>query len=90
MAEPQLLVDQAEGFMNGGTLLDGHLDVRKCQELEYLVVVTPYPAKFVLRPASPCRGDDLALARTFAGPTARLEILLENVDWRAVVALVII
>jgi hypothetical protein len=41
-----------------------------------------------LRPAAAGGSDDLALAGALAGPAARLEILLEDLDRGAVVALV--
>src|SRR4051794_31272269 len=88
MAEPELLVDEAKRLVNPAALLRRDLDVRKGEELQDLVLVAPYPSQFVLRPAAGCRGDDLALAGALAGPAARLEILFEHLDRRAIVALV--
>src|SRR5689334_8745041 len=88
MAEPELLVDEAQRLINGAALLGSDLDVGKGEELEDLVLGTPHAAKLVLRPAPRGRGDDLALAGPLGGPPARLEILLEDLDGSAVVALV--
>src|SRR6185312_176780 len=89
MAEPQLLVDQAQRLVNGGALLDCDLDVGKCEELQNLVLGAPDAAKLVLRPASGRRGDDLALGGSLARPAARLEILFEDLDRSPVVALLL-
>src|SRR4249919_1728023 len=88
MAEPQLLVDEADRFIDGGALLDAHLDVGKCQELQHLVFLPPHAAQFILRPAACGRSNDFAFACALTGPAARFEILLENLDRRAVVALI--
>jgi hypothetical protein len=88
MAEPELLVDQPQRLVDCGALLGGDLDVGKGEELQYLVLVAPNPAQLVLRPAAACRGDDFAFAGALACPAARLEILLEDLDRGAVVALV--
>src|SRR5207237_6421844 len=63
------------------------LDVREGEELQHLVLWPPDTTKLILRPAPGCRGDDLAVAGALARPAARLEILLENLDRSAVVAL---
>src|SRR4051812_47659214 len=87
MAEPKLLVDEAEGLIEGLALFRRRLDVREGQELQNLVLRAPNAAQLVLRPAAGRRGDDLALGRTLARPAPRLEILFENLDWSAVVPL---
>src|SRR5579884_3122440 len=89
MAEPQLLVDQAQRLVDREPFVGPDLDVREGEELQHLVFGPPHPAKLVLRPAAGRRRDDLAVARPLAGPPARLEILLENLDRSAVVALVL-
>src|SRR5206468_11970997 len=63
------------------------LDVGKGKELQHLVLGPPDAAKLILRPAAGRRGDDLAVAGALTRPAARLEILLENLDRSAVVAL---
>jgi hypothetical protein len=88
MTEPQLFVDEADRFINGGALLDANLDVGKSKELQYLIFLPPYAAKLILRPATGRRGDDLPIAGAFAGPASRFEILLEDLYRRAVVTLV--
>jgi hypothetical protein len=88
MAEPQLLVDEADRFIDGGALFRADLDVREGQELQHLVFLPPHAAQLILRPAASCRGDDFAIAGALAGPAARFEILFEDLDRRAVVALV--
>src|SRR6185369_7869020 len=80
MTEPQLFVDQAQRFIDRQPLLRGDLDVGKSEELQDLVFRTPHAAKFVLRPASRRGGNDLTVAGSLASPSARLEILLENLD----------
>src|SRR5438270_6819412 len=87
MAEPELLVDQAQRLVNREPLVESDLDVGESEKLKHLVLGPPDAAKLVLRPAAGRRSDDLALGRPLARPAARLEILLENLDWRAVVAL---
>src|SRR5689334_24467352 len=89
MAEPQLLVDEPERFIDRGALVGRHLDVGEREELQHLVLGAPDAAKLVLRPAASRRGDDLAFGRALARPAARLEILFEDLDWSAVVALVL-
>jgi hypothetical protein len=88
MAEPQLLVDQAECLVDRDALLRPDLDVRKGEELQDLIFAAPDAAELILRPAAGRRSDDLAVGGALAGPAARLEILFENFDGRAVVALV--
>src|SRR5947209_12367225 len=87
MAEPQLLVDQAQRLEDCGALLGADLDVGERQKLQHLVFGTPHSAQLVLRPAAGRRSDDLAVAGALACPAARLEILLEDLDRSAVVAL---
>src|SRR5205085_6151932 len=87
MAEPQLLVDQAQRFENGRFLFRPDLDVRKGQELQHLVLGPPHAAKLILRPAPGCGRDNLAIAGTVARPAAGLEILFKDLDRRAVVTL---
>src|SRR5947209_640990 len=89
MAEPQLLVHQAQRFIDGPPLLGGHLDVWKGEELQHLVLRAPHATKLVLRPAACGGGDDFTLGGALACPAASLEILLERFDRRAVVALVV-
>jgi hypothetical protein len=88
MPEPQLLVDEAERLVDGGALLGGDLDVGESEELQYLVLAAPNPTQLILRPDAVCRSDDLAFAGALASPAPRLEILLEDLDRGAVVALV--
>jgi hypothetical protein len=76
MAEPQLLVDESDRFIDGRALLRPDLDVGEGQELENLVFLPPYAAQLILRPAAGRRSDDLAIAGALAGPAARFEILL--------------
>src|SRR5690242_10520327 len=87
MAEPQLLVDEAERFIDGGALVGRHLDVGEGKELQHLVLRAPDASKLILRPAAGGRSDDLALGGALARPATRLEILFEDLDRRAVVAL---
>src|SRR4051794_17099343 len=87
MAEPQLLVHQAQGFINRGALLGRHLDVGESEELKHLILGAPHTAELILRPAASRRCNDLAVAGALARPPARLEILLEDLDRRAIVAL---
>src|SRR6266567_493024 len=89
MAEPELLIHQAQRLVDRAALLDRHLDVGEGEELQNLVFGAPDAAQFVLRPAAGRRGDDLAVTGALACPAARLEILLEDLDRRAVVALVL-
>ena len=87
MAEPQLLVDQAQRLVDRGALLGRDLDVGEGEELQHLVLGPPHAAQLILRPAAGRRGDDLALGGALARPAAGVEILLENLDRSAVVAL---
>src|SRR6266567_9500805 len=87
MTEPELLVDQAQRLKDRGALLGRDLDVGESEELQHLVLGPPHAAQLVLRPAAGRRSDDLAVAGAFARPAARLEILFENLDRSAVVAL---
>src|SRR5256885_6400755 len=89
MPEPQLLVDQAQRLIDRGAFLHRNLDVGKSEELQHLVLGPPYAAQLVLRPAAGRRSDDLALGSALASPSARLEILLEDLDRGAVVALLL-
>src|SRR6476646_6237474 len=89
MAEPQLLVDQAQRLKHRGALFRPDLDVRKGEELQHLVLGSPDAAQLVLSPAARRRSDDLAFCGALARPAARLEILLEDLDRGAVVALVL-
>jgi hypothetical protein len=89
MAEPQLLVDQAQRLVDRGPFLDRYLDVGESEELQDLVLGPPNAAQLVLRPAAGRGRDDLAFGRAFASPPARLEILLEDFDRSAVVALLL-
>src|SRR5205814_402168 len=87
MAKPKLLVDQAQRLVDGSALFGPDLDVGKSQKLEDLVLRPPDAAQLILRPAAGRGRHDLAFASAFAGPTPRLEILLEDLDWRSIVAL---
>src|SRR5947207_9030554 len=87
MAQPQLLIDQAQRLEDRGALLGADLDVGKGEKLQHLVLGPPHAAQLILRPAAGRRGDDLALGGALASPAARLEILLEDLDRRPVVAL---
>src|SRR5688500_6791340 len=89
MAEPQLLVDQAQRLVDCKLLLGRDLDVGESQELQHLVLWPPYAAQLVLRPAAGRGRDDLALGGALARPAARLEILLEHLDRGAVVPLLL-
>jgi hypothetical protein len=62
MAEPELLVDEADGLVGGGALVGRDANVRERQELEDIVVVAPDRAQLILRPAALEIGDDLLLA----------------------------
>src|SRR5688500_13681200 len=87
MAEPELLVDQADRLVGGGALVAGDADVGKGEELEDMVVLAPDRAQFILRPAALEIGDDLFLAAPFIGPAMGVEIMFEHVDRRARLAL---
>src|SRR4051794_27320680 len=87
MAEPELLVDQPDRFVDRGALVAGDADVGKGQELEDIVLVAPDRAKLILRPAALEIGDDLFLAIPFIGPVMGAEIMFEHVDRRAGLAL---
>src|SRR5438309_7538181 len=87
MAEPQLLVDKAQRLEDRRALLRPDFDVGEGKELQHLVFRAPHAAQLILRPAAGRRSDDLAIAGAFASPAARLEILLEDLDRSAVVAL---
>src|SRR5437868_3065482 len=89
MADPQLLVDQAQRFEDRRTLFGADLDVGKSEELQHLVFRAPHAAQLVLRPAARRRGHDLALGGALARPAAGLEICFKNLDRSAVVALVL-
>src|SRR5687767_7687398 len=80
MAEPQLLVDQADRLVSGRALLRRDADVGEREKLEDLVFRAPDGAKLILGPAALEGGDDLVLAIPFAGPAKRAEILFEHVD----------
>src|SRR5205814_8299886 len=77
MAEPQLLVDQAQRLVDRAPLFRSDLDVGKSEKLQHLVLGPPHAAQLILRPAAGRRGDDLALGGALASPAARLEISLE-------------
>src|SRR5438270_3148053 len=87
MAKPQLLIDQAQCLEDRGALFGTDLDIGEGEELQHLVLGTPHATQLILRPAARRRSDDLAFGGSFAGPAARLEILFEDLDRRAVVAL---
>src|SRR4051812_12422838 len=89
MAEPQLLVDQAQRLVDRKALFGRDLDVGEGEELKHLVFGAPHAAKLVLRPAAGRRRDDFALGGAFASPAPGLEILLEYLDRSAVVALLL-
>jgi hypothetical protein len=77
MAEPVLLVDDADRFVNRGPFLRRDLDVGEGEELKDLVLGPPDATKLVLGPASVCRSNDLAIAGALAWPAPGLEILIE-------------
>src|SRR6185503_19072650 len=89
MAEPQLLVDQAQRLEDRGALFGPDLDVGESEELQHLVLGPPHAAQLILRPAAGRRGDDLAFGGALARPATRLEIGFEHFDGSAVVALVL-
>jgi hypothetical protein len=62
MAEPELLIDEADGLVGGGPLVGRDADVRERQELENIVIVAPDRAQLILRPAALEIGDNLLLA----------------------------
>src|SRR3954463_669554 len=79
MAEPELLVDQPDRFVDRGALVAGDADVGKRQELEDIVLVAPDRAQLVLRPAALEVGDDLFFAIALIRPVVRAEIMFEHV-----------
>src|SRR5690242_19521320 len=89
MAKPELLIDESQGLVDGRALFRCKLDVGKSEELKDLVLGAPYTAKLILSPAPCRRGDNFPFGRAFTRPAAGLEILLENLDRRAVVALLL-
>ena len=61
MADPQLLVDQADRLIHAGAAIVGHLDVGEGEELEDAVVLAPQGTQLVRRPAALDRRDDLVV-----------------------------
>src|SRR5205085_5005851 len=80
MAEPKLLVDQADRLVGGGALLRRDPDVGKREELQHLVLGAPDRAQLILGPAPLEAGDDLILAVALIGPAQSAEIGLQHVD----------
>src|SRR5688572_32322736 len=83
MAEPELLVDQADRLVGGLALVGGDADVGQRQELEDMVLLAPDRPQLILGPAALEARDDLVLAAPFVRPAQGAEILLEHVDRRA-------
>jgi hypothetical protein len=85
MAQPELLVDQAEQFESVGALGVGHADFRQAQQLQHAVLGAPDAAHLVFRPAALDFAADLVVADVLAGPAVGLEQLREHFHRRGVV-----
>src|SRR4051812_24835863 len=89
MADPELLVDEADRLIDGRALVRGNADVGQRQELQHAIVLAPHAAQLILRPAAGYGGDDLVVAHPVVRPAMRFEIGFERVDRRLVLALVL-
>src|SRR5947209_2280702 len=83
MAEPELLVDEADRLIDLGALVGGDADVGQSEELEDLVLLPPHRAQLILRPAALEIGDDLVVAAALIAPIVGAEIMFEHVDGSA-------
>ena len=71
MAEPELLVDQADRLVGRLALVGRDPDVGKRKELKNMIFVAPDRAQLILGPAALKGRDDFVLAGALIGPAER-------------------
>jgi len=82
MAQPELLVDQPQSFVNDGFLFVRNPNFRQQQNLENMIFISPDCAHLVACPVSLDLDGKLVIADMIDRPAARLEKRRQHIHGR--------